>query len=63
MRDACVRDYMYLLGVRAARNVTDFAVKSSHRRARTAGGPVAVKLGARPGGRVAGAKWICPIPR
>lgn len=53
---------MYLLGVRAARNVTDFAVKPSHRRARTTGGPVTVKLGARLGGQ-AGAKWICPVPR
>jgi len=57
----CIRDYMYLLGVRTARNVTDFAVKS-HRRALTTDGPVAVKLGARSGGR-AGAKWICPVPR
>lgn len=47
-KEACVQDYMYLFG-RGARNVTDFAIKSSHRRVCTANGPAAVKLDVRLG--------------
>ena len=58
-RNACVQDYMYLLGC-GARNVTDFAIKSSHWRACTASGPVAVNLDVRPSGW-ANTKWICSV--